>query len=245
MGKGINSRKNSPNLLVACQRKLLFLKKQLRILLKSGRPYLAPRYWMIYMVAFGLGFYLWGPAHGLMRLKNWKPFATDKPGQTITIETLQREIELLKREIDIQKIQEQESLVKFNPDSFSRPAFGEIVQGFEWINANNTWRLHAGIDIGMPQGSSIMASAEGVVKEINEVPGEGLSLILDHGNGWESVCANLDEVTVKKGERIIKGMIIGTSGGKSCNSEIPGFHFGINHNRQPVNPEKIIKGLKK
>lgn len=245
MGKATNLRKKGPNYFVIFQRKMILLKKQLQIFLKSSRPYLAPRYWIIYMVAFGLGFYLWGPAHGFTRVKNWNPFETEKSGQTITIETLQREIELLKKEINIRKIKEQESIVKFNPDSFSRPAFGEIIQGFEWFNVKNTWRLHTGIDIGTPQGSNIMASAEGVVKEITETPGEGLTVILGHGSDWESIYANLGEVAIKKGDRIIKGTIIGMSRGKSCNSESPGFHFGIKHNGQPVNPEKIIDGLKR
>ncbi len=245
MGKAIGSRQKGSNSIGIFQRKMIYFKKQLLILFKSSRPYLAPRYWIIYFAAFGLGFYLWGPARGFTRLKNWEPFPADKSGQITAIETLQREIELLKKEINSQKLRGQESIAKFNPDSFSRPAFGEITQGFEWINVNNTWRLHTGIDIGTPQGGSIMASAEGVVKEIGEAPGEGLTVTLKHGDDWESIYANLEEVSVKKGDQIIKGTIIGTSRGKSCNSETPGFHFGIKHNEQPVNPGKIIKGLEK
>jgi murein DD-endopeptidase MepM/ murein hydrolase activator NlpD len=88
-----------------------------------------------------------------------------------------------------------------------------------------------------------MASAEGVVKEISGSSEGGLTVTLEHGAGWESVYGNLEKITVKKGEQVIKGTIIGTSGNRSCDSKKPGFHFGIIHNRQPVNPEKIIKGL--
>ncbi|MGE5605571.1 MAG: peptidoglycan DD-metalloendopeptidase family protein [Bacteroidota bacterium] len=222
-----------------------FFKKQSRILLKSGRPYLKPRYWVIYAAAFSLGFYLWGPAHGLTKVRNWGNFRTGKTSDAPTIETLHREIELLKQMIKTEKLRDDMSISKFNPNSFSRPALGEIIQGFEWIKTNEAWRLHPGIDIGMPLGSSIMASAEGVVKEISSTPEEGIAVILEHGNGWESVYGNLEEVTVKEGDRIIKGMIIGTSGATSCNSKNPGFHFGINHNQKPVNPENIINGLVK
>ncbi len=236
-------RKKNTNLIGIIQQHFILLKKQLQSLLKSTRPYLATRYWMIYVAAFGLGFYLWGPAHGLTKVKNWEIFRTAQTDQTMTLETLQREIELLKKEISKNKIREEESAVKFSPNRFSRPAIGEIVQGFEWHKAGDTWRLHSGIDIETLQGSSIMASAEGVVQEITSAPGEGLTVILEHGNDWESIYGNLDEVVVKKGDRIIKGMIIGISGTKSCNQTNPGFHFGINHDQKPVNPENIIKGL--
>ena len=97
----------------------------------------------------------------------------------------------------------------------------------------------------MPLGSNVMAGAEGVVKEIISTSEEGLTVVLEHGDGWESVYGNLEEVTVKQGDRIIKGMIIGNSGATSCNSMTPGVHFGINHNQKPVNPGNIIKGLNK
>jgi murein DD-endopeptidase MepM/ murein hydrolase activator NlpD len=217
------------------------LNKHLRLLLKSGRPYLKPKYWLVYAVAFSLGFYLWGPSHGLSKVKNWRNLRDGKTNKTPSIEALQQEIDLLKQMIKTEKIREEESISKFNPDSFSRPAFGEIIQGFEWVKTNGIWKLHSGIDIGAPPGSSVMAGAEGVVKEISSTPEEGIMVVLEHGDGWESVYGNLEEVTVKEGDRIIKGMIIGTSGAISCNSMTPGFHFGIIHNQKPVNPEKLLK----
>mgnify|MGYP000869308170 CR=1 FL=1 len=227
------------------QRLKNFLKKQLRVLIKSGHPYLKPKYWLIYAVAFAMGFYLWGPANGLTKFMNWKDSRAPKTSETPTIETLQREIELLKQMIQTEKERVEESISKFNPDNFSRPALGKIIQGFEWNKSDETWKLHPGVDIGMPLGSNVMAGAEGVVKEIISTSEEGLTVVLEHGDGWESVYGNLEEVTVKQGDRIIKGMIIGNSGATSCNSMTPGFHFGINHNQKPVNPGNIIKGLNK
>lgn len=239
MAKADKAEKKGPYL----QARFTFIKKQVLQLLKNSRPYLAPKYWIIYAVAFGLGFYLWGPTHGYLIFKKWKLFQPDQLDRTATIQTLQRELEQLKKEINLQKLREQKKTNEFNPGSFSRPAFGEIIQGFDWINENNTWKLHAGIDIGTASGSNIMASAEGVVKDITGSSGDGLKVVLEHGAGWESVYGNLKEVMVKKGDQVIKGTIIGISGTGSCNSKKPGFHFGIIHNRQPVNPEKIIKGL--
>lgn len=225
------------------QRTFCFAKKQLRVLVKSGRPYLAPKYWLIYVASFGMGFYLWGPARGITKIKSWGAEQGDKPNQTITIQALQREIELLKQKINQDNNQEEERVLEFDPNSFSRPAVGEIVQGFEWAKNDETWRLHSGIDIELPLGSSVMAAAGGIVKEITITPEGGLMIVLDHGDGWESVYGNLKEVAVKKGDRIIKGMIIGSSGAKCCNSTKQGFHFGINHNQKPVNPGDIIPGV--
>lgn len=216
------------------QSKLLWFKRQLLILFKNSLPYLKPRYWVVYIVSFGLGFYLWGPTHGMDQLRKWRLFQLEQSSRITTIETLQREIEQLKKEINMQKLKVQETVLGFDPVNFSRPAFGEIIQGFEWVNLNNTWRLHTGIDIETAQGSNIMASAEGVVKEVAEVSRGGLTVILEHGDGWESVYGNLDGVAVNKGDQIIKGTIIGTSGARSCNKEKPGFHFEITHNQQQI-----------
>ena len=227
------------------QRGFCFAKKQLRVLVKSGRSYLAPKYWLIYVASFGMGFYLWGPARGINKIKSWGAGQGDKTSQTITIQTLQQEIELLKKMIKTKNNRDEERVSKFDPYSFSRPAVGEIVHGFEWAKNDETWRLHSGIDIGLPLGSNVMAAAGGVVKEITSTTEGGLMIVLDHGDGWESIYGNLEEVAVKKGDRIVKGMIIGTSGAKCCNSVKQGFHFGINHNQKPVNPGEIIPGLTK
>lgn len=243
MAKPVKNRKKAPHYYAGLQGRLTLLKKQASQLFKNSRPYLAPKYWVIYAAAFGLGFYLWGPTHGMISLKKWKPFQPEQSDGITTIQTLQRELEQLKKEIHLQKIQEQAKAIEFSPESFSRPAFGEIIQRFDWISENNTWKLHAGIDIGTAPGSNIMAGAEGVVKEISGSSGTGLAVTLEHGAGWESVYGNLAEIKVKKGEQVIKGTIIGTSGRRSCDSQKPGFHFGIIHNQQPVNPEKIILGL--
>ena len=243
MGKAGNLRKKSLNLLVGFQRRMIIVKKSLRAFFKNSRPYLAPKYWLIYLTAFGLGFYLWGPARGIAKLQNWELFKEDQTDQIKAIEALQREIDLLKKELEGKRPAAPENLGDFNPDSFGLPALGEIVQGFEWINDRNTWRLHTGIDIGMAPGGNIMAVAPGVVKEVTEAHGAGFKIIIEHGNGWESVYANLGEAAVEEGERVLKGAIIGTSGEKTCHSAKSGFHFGINHNQQPINPGKIIKGL--
>jgi murein DD-endopeptidase MepM/ murein hydrolase activator NlpD len=235
-----NFRRKWLNGLVIAQKQWIQMKKATRRTFDYFRPFLAPRYWVIYLVAFALGFYLWGPAHGLKQLSSWQMkrlHQTDKP----TVQTLQHELERLKKELKLQ--QQPQPRSAFNPDNFSRPALGQIIQGFEWVATDKSWRLHAGVDIGVPEGTSVMAAAEGVVTTVTKTGSGNYSITLSHGNEWESAYANLSSATVHEGEQVIKGLVIGTSGPAGTDFKQPAFRFGIYHEKQPLDPCKIVDGL--
>ena len=235
-----NFRRRWLNGMVLAQKQWIQFKKMTRKSIDYLRPFLAPRYWLIYLSAFALGFYLWGPAHGLKQISSWqaKQFhLTEKP----TVQTLQQELERLKKELKLQEQPQPRSA--FNPDNFSRPALGQIIQGFEWVANDKSWRLHAGVDIGIPEGTSVMAAAEGVVTAVTKTGSGNYSVTLSHGNDWESTYSNLSSATVREGEKVIKGLVIGTSGPAGADLSQPAFRFGIYHEKQPVDPCKIVDGL--
>lgn len=209
------------------------------------KPYLAPRYWAVYLLAFGLGFFLWGPSHGLQqtlqKISRWKMKQERQTHQGATVETLRQEINRLKQQLQIEQSKKVEPV--FNARNFSRPALGQVVQRFEWTGFQKSWRLHPGVDISTQPGSYVMAAAAGTVAKIVKTPGGRFSVTIEHGNGWESVYAELSDSQVQEGQKVIKGVIIGTSSSGGTHTKEPGFHFGIFHNQRPVDPQTIIDGL--
>lgn len=224
------------------EKKVPHFRKQLQQIWKNAKPYLAFRYWPIYLVAFFVGFYLWGPLHGIKTIQNWQVWKNPSKDKPPTKETLELELNRLKREL--KTVRPEPKSPAFNPANFSLPALGLIIKGFEWMETDNAWRMHTGVDIGVEPGTNILAAAAGVVTEIKEISPENYSVMLSHGDGWRTIYTNLAKVSVTVEQQIIKGVIIGVSGNTVCGSPTPGFHFAIYHDLRPVDPQKIIPGLK-
>lgn len=218
-----------------------WVKHQGKKLIDNVKPYLVPKYWAVYVLAFGLGFYLWGPGHGLQKISQWKIKQERQTNNSSTVETLRHELKRLKQQLQVEQSKKPEP--SFDVHNFSRPALGQVVQGFEWTGSQKSWRLHPGVDINLPVGGNVMAAAAGTVIKVEKTTGGGFSVTLDHGNGWESVYADLTNIQVQNGQKVIKGVIIGVSCPAETHSKVSGFHFGIYHDRQPVDPKNIIEGL--
>lgn len=225
------------------QKKVLQLNKSLPMIISKARPFLTLKYLPIYLLSFGLGFYLWGPNHGFQKLMLLRTYQAQKDENPSSIETLKREIDRLKKELEARKTIQPREI--FDAGLFSRPALGQVIQGFEWMMVKNSWRLHSGVDIGLPPGSNVIAAAAGTVSEVKKTEDGSFIVSIEHGNSWKSVYANLANPRVQKGQDVIKGVIVGVCGSLSCNMKDPGFHFGIYHDGQPVNPITIIDGLSK
>ena len=217
------------------------IKHQTQKLLRNLKPYLAWKFWPLYLLSFGLGVYLWGPSHGLQKIYHWKLSEERQIEKNPSVETLRRELGHLKQQLQLEQSKKVEPV--FNPHSFSRPALGQIEQGFEWTGSGKSWRLHPGVDIRLPAGSNIMAAAAGTISKIELIPGGYFTVTVDHGAGWESLYSGLVDLQVQEGQKVIKGVIIGTSSPAGIHTRGPGFHFGLFHDRQPVDPKNIIEGL--
>ncbi|HOJ76907.1 MAG TPA: M23 family metallopeptidase [Bacillota bacterium] len=230
------------NWIVALQKRLMELKKGYRKITKNIKPFFVPKYWLIYLVSFGLGFYLFGPAHGLQQLKSFKLPALDTNKEINTLDALQRELDDLKRDLQAMKDQEIKKRSVFVPNNFGEPVVGEVVTGFEWIYRDNAWRLHSGLEIEVQPNSNVVAAADGQVSEIKETGQDNFTVKIAHGDGWESVYANLTQPAVKEGQEINKGLPIGTV--NQATGEVkPNLYFAIYHQGQPIDPMKYIKTL--
>lgn len=73
-------------------------------------------------------------------------------------------------------------------------------------------RLHTGIDIGAPRGTSIKASDGGTVELARDYDpgGFGKAVIIKHGNGFWTLYAHLHTLSVGQGQKVDQGQVIGT-----------------------------------
>jgi murein DD-endopeptidase MepM/ murein hydrolase activator NlpD len=105
---------------------------------------------------------------------------------------------------------------------------------------------HPGIDIALPRGTEVMATATGKVRLVKRSllqAGYGNYIEIDHGNGFVTRYAHLEEITVKVGEHVSKGTVIALSG-NSGGSVAPHLHYEIIRNEKNIDPILfMINGL--
>jgi murein DD-endopeptidase MepM/ murein hydrolase activator NlpD len=110
--------------------------------------------------------------------------------------------------------------------------------GMRVINGRNDF--HAGIDIGGPTGTNIVAAESGRVSYSGYMRGYGNVIILSHDRGYSTVYGHNSVNLVKKGQYVTKGNIIGKVG-RTGNATGPHLHFEIRLNGKPVNPLSYLK----
>lgn len=105
-------------------------------------------------------------------------------------------------------------------------------------------KLHAGLDISGNgvYGKDILASDGGTVYQVNTEGwggGYGLYVIIDHGNGYQSVYCHCSEILVKPGQKVSQGELIAKIG-NSGNSYGAHLHFEIRLNGRSVDPAPYL-----
>jgi murein DD-endopeptidase MepM/ murein hydrolase activator NlpD len=119
---------------------------------------------------------------------------------------------------------------------FRWPARGRIIQGFR-SGAND------GINIALPEGTSVKAAEAGVVAYAgSELKGYGNLVLIRHPNGYVSAYAHNGAVAVKRGETVKRGQTIAKSG-QSGNVASPQLHFELRKGSTPVDPTGYLAGL--
>ncbi|WP_291844957.1 peptidoglycan DD-metalloendopeptidase family protein [Maricaulis sp.] len=106
---------------------------------------------------------------------------------------------------------------------------------------------HGGIDIAAPSGTPILAAAGGTVRHAeagyNGWPAWGNTVVIDHGNGWETLYAHMQDIEVGAGATVAAGEEIGTVG-STGRSTGPHLHLEVRHNGQRVDPAAHVTGLR-
>lgn len=118
---------------------------------------------------------------------------------------------------DLEKNQDNEEIEVISKDimSFVRPVKGEVLRPLSideliYSKTLNEWNVHQGTDYKAKIGEEVVAVESGKIKEIGKNDKYGEFIIINHSNGYESLCANLtvlDALTV--GKSVKKGQLVG------------------------------------
>jgi murein DD-endopeptidase MepM/ murein hydrolase activator NlpD len=99
---------------------------------------------------------------------------------------------------------------------------------------------HPGLDIAVPAETEIRASGEGVVKEARQDRVYGDYVLVDHGEGLESLYGHASRVLVREGDRVSRGQLIALAGSTGLSSA-PHLHFEIRKNGRAVDPLQYVR----
>jgi murein DD-endopeptidase MepM/ murein hydrolase activator NlpD len=97
-------------------------------------------------------------------------------------------------------------------------------------------RFHYGMDFTAPTGTDVVATGNGIVKEIGRDGGYGNIVVIDHGYGYETLYGHLLRSRVTVGQTIKRGDVIGFIGSSGA-STAPHLHYEVMKNGQKVNPQ--------
>ncbi|HMD02752.1 MAG TPA: peptidoglycan DD-metalloendopeptidase family protein [Candidatus Baltobacteraceae bacterium] len=128
------------------------------------------------------------------------------------------------------------------PSSFGWPVSGPITSPFGMRNdpLGRGFRMHTGIDIGAPMGSTVTASAGGRIIYSGPEGGYGNTIIIDHGGSTSTLYAHLSQIFVANGQDVQRGQAIGAVG-CTGNCTGPHLHFEIRINGVPTDPTARLR----
>ncbi len=133
------------------------------------------------------------------------------------------------------------------PSSFILPISGEIFAPYSngELVKNITlkeWRTHDGIDIKAAKGTEVKSVCDGKVTSVHDDPLMGMTIEVLHENDITSVyCGLAKEVSVKEGDAVKVGQVIGTVGEIPAEISLdPHLHFAMRSTNQWVDPLKTM-----
>lgn len=172
--------------------------------------------------------------------ENTKTNTTKKETTTDNTKTDNKKSETTKKEEDNKK---EEKL------TFIKPVEGELQKGFAkdtliYSETLGEWSTHLGIDIKADKATVVKASADGKVKSIKNDPRYGLSVIMEHADGYETLYSNLLTAEfVKVGEEVKQGQTIATVGNTATFevADSPHLHFEVSKSGVQQDPSLFFK----
>ena len=101
--------------------------------------------------------------------------------------------------------------------------------------------FHSGFDISCSPGTSVRATADGIVSHSGWISGSGNVVALEHGCGYSTIYAHNRKNIVKVGQQVSKGDILGYSG-STGRSTGPHLHYEVWKDGKNINPQPFLAG---
>jgi murein DD-endopeptidase MepM/ murein hydrolase activator NlpD len=164
------------------------------------------------------------------------------------VRNMHRSLDEIENEISVQVLERTDLLSFLNKQKTLLASTPSIWPTKGWISSDFGYRLspftnekefHKGIDICNRKGAPIICPADGVVSSIENDPGYGRILTINHGYGVVTKYAHLDKAGVKRGQAVKRGQEIAFVG-NSGRTTGPHLHYEVHLNGVPVNPLRYI-----
>ena len=126
---------------------------------------------------------------------------------------------------------------------FRLPAKGRLASrfGLRRIFNGEPRAPHSGLDVAVPRGTPIHASAGGTVLNVGDYFFNGKTVFIDHGNGLISMYCHLDRIDVREGDSIRQDQTLGLAG-MTGRASGPHLHWSVVLNGVMVDPALFIVG---
>ncbi len=124
---------------------------------------------------------------------------------------------------------------------FRWPVRGRVISRF---GAKPNGSKNDGINIAVPEGTSVKAAENGVVAYAgNELKGYGNLVLIRHSGNWVTAYAHNKNLLVRRGQRVKRGQVI-SKAGRTGSVTSPQLHFEIRKGSSAVNPLKSLESSK-
>ncbi len=132
--------------------------------------------------------------------------------------------------------------------SVCAPVQGEVLSGYamEVLSYNETtrdWRVHNGVDFAAPEGTAVVAAADGQVYTVYEDDQMGMTVVIRHEGGYTTRYSSLAPgVSVSAGQDVTMGQTIGAVGTSALMENALGHHvhFAVSKNDESVDPMEFL-----
>ena len=102
---------------------------------------------------------------------------------------------------------------------------------------------HQGVDLGGERGTPIKAAHYGlVIYTGKKYKGYGKMILIEFNEKWATLYAHLDSISVREGDIVNMGNVIGRMGDTGETSGVH-LHFELIKDKQPINPLKYLKSM--
>ncbi len=122
------------------------------------------------------------------------------------------------------------------PSSWPLTQAGFITQGRVMGDSAS----HPGLDIAVPTDSYIRAAGAGTVRDAGVDEVYGNYILIDHGDGLQSMYGHASRIFVEVGESVERNEVIALSG-TTGRSTAPHLHFEIRRDGEPVDPLTFVR----
>ena len=158
----------------------------------------------------------------------------------------EKPVESAAQPVESQPYSSKEETVSKEVKSYAMPIQGEIIKDFndsqlQYSKTYGDMRLHLGVDIACSKNNSVSSCSNGKVISVEENTPMGTVITIDHEDGLKIKYASIEKPTVKSGDTVKTGDILGYAGTISaeCADE---FHIHIEayKNDKPVSLIEVL-----